>query len=103
MSTDRKPPQKSDDSDLIKLVTKHDQLNGLPELEDDAEGIHEQLESVYQSAIDHLRMQMFALKRYLRSKDVPPEASRELDNFVMDVQDRWGVAVEAIEGMLGEE
>nr|AOS95176.1 hypothetical protein [uncultured bacterium] len=68
----------------------------------DAAEVRERIESIHQSAIEHLSGEIAVLKKYLNSKGVSLDAIQELDNFVMDVQDRWGVAAEAIDATLEE-
>jgi len=64
--------------------------------------VREHIESIHQSVIEHLNSEIAILKKYLKSKGVSEDAAQELDDFVMDVQDRWGVAAEALDAMLEE-
>jgi hypothetical protein len=47
-----------------------------------------------------LDRQVTAIKRFLKSMGAPPSAAEELDELQLDIQDRWTVALEAIEGMV---
>lgn len=53
--------------------------------------VRERIESIHQSAVEHLNGEITVLKKYLKSNDVSEDAIQELDDFVMDVQGRWGV------------
>ena len=62
--------------------------------------IRKRIDMAHQTAIDALIAQIALLQRYFMTKGVPAEAARELDEFFMDVQDRWTVAAETIEDIL---
>jgi hypothetical protein len=62
--------------------------------------IRKRIRTGHQSAIDALSAQITLLQKYFRTRGLPAEAVQELDEFIMDVQDRWTVAAEAIEDIL---
>jgi hypothetical protein len=68
----------------------------------DVDEVREYLAEARQKDLSDLDRQVTAIKRFLASMGAPASAAKELDELRMDIQDRWTVAVEAIEGILGE-
>jgi hypothetical protein len=109
MTNERRPPLEAEGGNATKLMTDKiipykpsESKHPWQPDDDEEEDLHKQIESFYSASLSQLRAQVAALKKYLQKKGVSAEASRELDEFVMDVQDRWGVALESIEGLLDE-
>jgi hypothetical protein len=66
----------------------------------DVDEVREYLVEARQKHLGDLDRQVTTIKRFLVNTGVPASATKELDELCMDIQDRWTVAVEAIEGML---
>lgn len=60
--------------------------------------IRERIHTGHLSVFDALSAQITILKKYFGTQGLPAEAAQELDEFMMDVQDRWTVAAETIRG-----
>lgn len=68
----------------------------------DLNEVRKVLEKAREKELDQLETQMDSLKNFLKKMGVPPQAAKELDELRMDIEDRWAVALETIDGMLEE-
>jgi hypothetical protein len=96
MPTNKKPShiaEMADISDRLLQAISHE-----PTV--DVEEVSEYLIGARQKYLGDLDRQVTAIKRFLTSMGAPPSAAEELDELQLDIQDRWTVALEAIEGML---
>lgn len=49
----------------------------------------------------HFEGDIAVLKKYLKSKGISSGTTNELDDLRMDIEDRWGGAIESIMDKLG--
>jgi hypothetical protein len=68
----------------------------------DVNGVRKFLQKARQKDLDQLEEQIATLKSFVKKMGVPSQAAKELDELRMDIEDRWGVALETIDGMLEE-
>jgi uncharacterized protein YecA (UPF0149 family) len=68
----------------------------------DVNGVRKFLQKARQKDLDQLEEQIVTLKSFVKKMGVPSQAEKELDELRMDIEDRWGVALETIDGMLEE-
>ena len=68
----------------------------------DGNGVRKFLQKARQKDLDQLEEQIVNLKSFVKKMGVPSQAAKELDELRMDIEDRWGVALETIDGMLEE-
>jgi hypothetical protein len=68
----------------------------------DAKEVRKFLRKARHKDLDQLEKQVAILKSLLKKMGVPFQAARELDELRMDIDDRWAVALETIDGMLEE-
>jgi hypothetical protein len=66
----------------------------------DVDEVRDYLIEAHQKNLGDLDRQVTTIKRFLTNMGAPASAAKELDELRMDIQDRWIVAVEAIEGTL---
>jgi hypothetical protein len=66
----------------------------------DLDEVREYLLKARQKNLADLGKQVTTIKSFLSNMGLPASATKELDELCMDIQDRWTVTVEAIEGML---
>jgi hypothetical protein len=62
----------------------------------DTEDVHEHLVSAQHGSMDHFEGDIALLKRYLKSKGLSASVADELDTLRMDIEGRWGEAIESI-------
>jgi hypothetical protein len=62
----------------------------------DKEDVHERLVSAQHSTMHHFEGDIATLKRHFKSKGLPSYTADELDELRMDIEDRWGGAIESI-------
>jgi len=72
-----------------------------PKPEIDKEDVREHLVSTQHSSMHHFEGDIALLKKYLKSKGLPSSTADELDELRMDIEDRWGGAIESIMDKLG--
>jgi hypothetical protein len=68
----------------------------------DAEEIRERIASVQQICMDHLIGEIAILKKYLKSKRVPPAATEELDALCKSTEGCWETTVDRLARLLEE-
>jgi hypothetical protein len=96
MRTINKPSHISEVADISDRVLQA--ISHKPTVE--VEEVREYLVEARQKHLGDLDRQVAVTKRFLTSMGAPPSAAEELDELRLDIQDRWTVALEAIEGML---
>jgi mevalonate kinase len=69
----------------------------------DADTVQAFLAKARQKDLDQLEKQLAILKSSLERMGVSSQAVKELDELRMDIEDRWAVALETINGKLEEE
>ena len=65
-----------------------------------AEEVREHVATVQHKAIDELNSEIAILKKYLKSKKAPPEASDDLDSFYKQQEQAWEAIVAKISELL---
>lgn len=68
----------------------------------DVDEVRKFLQKARQKDLEQLEMQVVTLKNFVKKMGVPSQAAKELDELRMDIEDRWAVALESIDGMLEE-
>jgi hypothetical protein len=68
----------------------------------DVKVVREHLANARHSSVDQFSGDIAILKKYLKSKGLPPEAAEELDRLCKDTEDNWQAAVAKIEELLEE-
>jgi hypothetical protein len=68
----------------------------------DVDEVRKFLQKARQKDLVQLEKQVVTLKSFVKKMGVPSEAAKELDELRMDIEDRWAVALESIDGMLEE-
>jgi hypothetical protein len=68
----------------------------------DVSEVRKFLQKARQKDLVQFEKQVVILKNFVKKMGVPSEAAKELDELRMDIQDRWAVALESIDGMLEE-
>jgi hypothetical protein len=87
----------------LNLVERREQATAPsppPKLRYDAEEVKERLEITHNDVLEHLRNEIFILKKYLLNKGVPDQAIGQLDDLVESEEQRWRLTLSAIQSLL---
>jgi hypothetical protein len=90
-----------DDLNFVERTTRHKPKE--PEkLKINAAEVRKRFTSARQKSTDELAHQIELLKKFLKNKGVQSTVSDELDELRMDIEDKWSVALESLNSVLGE-
>src|SRR4051812_18463725 len=68
----------------------------------DVNEVRKFLQKARRKDLDQLEKQVVTMKNFVKKMGVPSQSTKELDELRMDIEDRWAVALETIDGMLEE-
>jgi hypothetical protein len=68
----------------------------------DGDEVRKVFEEARRKDLEQLEKQVIPLKNFVNSMGVPSQAAKELDELQMDIEDRWAVTLETIDGLLEE-